>query len=201
MERKGDHRRKSYVHNSKSYFHSAIRKYGFSSFTWKAIDQANTRDELNKKERYWIGHFKSNIKKYGYNLTSGGDTIEFTDEVKEKIGASQRGIRRSEAFKRKISAATKGKLNPFYGKKHTPESLVKCGIKNIGRKHTPEHIAKCIHIGSDNHKSKINESIARQIKIMLKNGIRLCDIQKHFDISKTIVLSIKQGKTWRHVEI
>jgi group I intron endonuclease len=200
-ERKGDHKRKSQIHNSKSYFHSAIRKYGFGNFSWKTIDKADSRKELNKSEKYWIKHYKSNTKEYGYNLTSGGDTIEFNDEVKQKIGASQKGTKRSKEFKKKISAVTKGRLNPFYGKRHTPETKIKCGIKNIGRKHAPEHIAKCVHIGSKNHKAKINESIAYQVKTMLRSGIRPCDIQRSLKVSKGIVMQIKHNKTWRHVAI
>ena len=44
-----------------SYFRRALDKYGVDSFEWNIIDTAETRDELNRKESYWI-EFYDTIK-------------------------------------------------------------------------------------------------------------------------------------------
>lgn len=58
---------------SKSYIGRAIAKYGFENFTIEEIDTANTLEELNEKEKYWIKYYNSTDLNYGYNLTPGGD--------------------------------------------------------------------------------------------------------------------------------
>lgn len=45
----------------------------------------------------------------------------------------------------------------------------------------------------------ITEDQVREIKKMLANNIRGCEIAKHFNISKYIVHQIKHGITWKHV--
>ena len=63
--------------NSKLY--KAFTKYGFDSFDWTVIDTAETKEELNAKEKYWILFF--NTKRDGYNSTDGGDFNPNLDRV------------------------------------------------------------------------------------------------------------------------
>lgn len=51
----------------------AIRKYGADNFSIETIDVADTVEELNKKEIYWINFYGSYNSMTGYNLTMGGD--------------------------------------------------------------------------------------------------------------------------------
>lgn len=50
-----------------THFARAIRKYGSDNFVIELIDTANTQDELNLKEQYWIRHYDSVC--HGYNET------------------------------------------------------------------------------------------------------------------------------------
>lgn len=50
----------------------AIKKYGKENFSIEIIDRANNTDELNKKEIFWIAHYKSNDRRNGYNIQLGG---------------------------------------------------------------------------------------------------------------------------------
>lgn len=59
--------------NKDSYFHYALNYYGIDNFTIEKLDTAESEEELNSLEQYWISFYKSNIKDNGYNLTSGGD--------------------------------------------------------------------------------------------------------------------------------
>lgn len=69
------------------YFHNALRKYGSENFKFEIIDTANTQDELNEKERYWIAYYKSNQREFGYNEDSGGKSGGVkSDATKRKIG-------------------------------------------------------------------------------------------------------------------
>lgn len=78
---------KGYEHNS--YFSAAIAKYGWENFHHEIIDEANTQEEINQKEKYWIAYYQTTDRNKGYNLTQGGEGIwgfSHTEETKKKIG-------------------------------------------------------------------------------------------------------------------
>lgn len=54
-----------------SYFYKAIRKYGFSNFSFEILEECE-EEKLNEREKYWIEFFNSNNQEFGYNLTEGG---------------------------------------------------------------------------------------------------------------------------------
>lgn len=85
--RSEQHRREAKIDNRKHpYFHNAIRKYGFENFEFECIDEADSIDELNEKEAYWIGLYHSTDKDIGYNLDSGGRNCTKSDRTKRLIG-------------------------------------------------------------------------------------------------------------------
>lgn len=72
-------------------FARAIRKYGKDNFVVEEIDTAQSKEELNQKEIYWINYYNSILE--GYNSVDGGGdsntykykTEEEMREIKEKI--------------------------------------------------------------------------------------------------------------------
>ncbi|MBE8952419.1 MAG: GIY-YIG nuclease family protein [Quinella sp. 1Q7] len=38
------------------YVDRAIRKYGWENFTVEILEECDTREQLNERERYWIAH-------------------------------------------------------------------------------------------------------------------------------------------------
>lgn len=124
----------------------AIEKYGKENFKRITIDISENRQDLNRKEIFWISFF--NAKEIGYNITRGDDGFNghHSEESKQKIGAFHKGKARTEEDKQKISCGRKGitfsdthkhnmsivrkekfkgKGNPFYGKHHSEETLQK----------------------------------------------------------------------------
>lgn len=68
------HCRAAYLPSHGDYnfpFHRAIRKYGKDNFIIEIIDTAETSEELNNKEKYWIDYYDSYNN--GYNASLGGD--------------------------------------------------------------------------------------------------------------------------------
>ena len=90
-----------------THFARAIRKYGKDSFIIEKIDTAQTQDELNQKEQYWIKFYNS--VKEGYNETDaiskcGGNTYQSKTEeemeaIKEKIRQTKIGTKNPMAQK------------------------------------------------------------------------------------------------------
>jgi hypothetical protein len=53
--------------------------------------------------------------------------------------------------------------------------------------------------GINNGMAKINDDIAKQIKIMLKEKVSQQKIADKFNISRSLVLGINVGRLWKHV--
>lgn len=55
---------------------NSIKKYGFENFKiHECIDTAETKEELQRKEKEWIALYQSNNLNNGYNRTAGGDSF------------------------------------------------------------------------------------------------------------------------------
>lgn len=86
--------------NFKSHFHYGLKKDS-NRFIWEIIDVANTFEELQEKEIYWIKYFQSNNPIYGYNLTEGGDGnsgYKFSVESNKKRGDSVKNFNRKKFY-------------------------------------------------------------------------------------------------------
>lgn len=142
----GEHRRMARYkkNNSCSRLYCAMNKYGEKSFIVETIEECS-EDKLNEREMYWIAEYDS--FKNGYNCTLGGEghknrnaddyiklwndgfliseisrkTHSTSDTVKGYLISA--GISEIE-LKERFNAYTK-ENNPFKGKKHTQESLLK----------------------------------------------------------------------------
>ena len=73
-----------------NYFHNALLKYGIDNFTIEVIDTAETLEELNQKEIYWIDKLDATNKDIGYNLMSGGKSGIKNEETKQKISEKKK---------------------------------------------------------------------------------------------------------------
>lgn len=118
-----------------THFARAIRKYGKENFIIQVIDQANSQEELNNKERFWIQYYDA--IKQGYNETDaeykcGGNTYAAKTEeemsiIKEKIRQSKLGSQNPMARKIKRINIITNEIEIF----DTVISCAKaCGIKN-----------------------------------------------------------------------
>lgn len=85
-KRMRSHKSDAKLSKSNSYFHNAIRKYGWDSFSWEEIYTSFSMDDLNEKEIYFIELFQSQCTNNGYNIAKGGNFINplHIPEVKER---------------------------------------------------------------------------------------------------------------------
>lgn len=120
-------------HKGLFYFNNVIAKYGIDNFKWEIIDKANYQKELDEKESYCISLYKSNIKEFGFNLTSGGDHGVYSEEVRKKMSENMVGVK-----------------NHRYGKKHSPETRLRRSIALKGLTSGSKH---CMY-GKPSHNCK-----------------------------------------------
>lgn len=103
-----EHRRDA-RNGSRLHFHNAIRKYGPDAFKLEILYTANSVEELNAMETFFIVLHQSFKPENGYNLTMGGDGGA-VGPLNHWFGTHgpMGGKHHTEKSKRKISLALKG---------------------------------------------------------------------------------------------
>lgn len=132
-----------HVRHKETYIDKAMNKYGLDKFDIKTIDKAETIEELNQKEIYWIKYYNC-IRPNGYNLCEGGGvTIGFkhSEESKKKMSETHR-----------LRGNQKGEKNHFYGKHHSEEQKAKWKETRHLARHTKEVKEKMRHNRKDSRK-------------------------------------------------
>ena len=71
-------------------FYRAIKKYGWDNFEHIVLKEKLTEQEAKQMEKNLIKKYNSNNKKYGYNLTDGGEMTHFNEEVIQRMKESKR---------------------------------------------------------------------------------------------------------------
>ena len=146
------------------YLYGALKKYGTSNFKYTILGTAQTQEEADLLEIFYIDKLDSRNSEKGYNIRAGGSAGKHSDETKSKISKSLTGLRRSEETCRKISKLHLGlrkpphseewKINnsefmkkrhmehghPFFGKHHSEGSILKISQTLTGRKHSKERV-------------------------------------------------------------
>lgn len=115
-------------------FYNAIKKYGWQNVEHEILFTGLTKEQAEQKEIELIAFYKSNDRRYGYNIDNGGNCAG----------------KCSEDHKKKVSEKTKGKNNPFYGKRHTQETKEKISKNHAdfkGGKHPRAKAVMCIETG------------------------------------------------------
>lgn len=98
------------------YLSRAIKKYGKDAFIIEQIDAADTVEELNAKEMFWITHYDSTNQKKGYNILCGGGSFgslaqETKDILSVKIAEKWRDENYRARVLTKLRAALKSQDN------------------------------------------------------------------------------------------
>lgn len=134
-----------------SYFTRAINKYGWENFSHEILFDNLTEEEAKQKEISLIAKHKSNQRKYGFNISSGGESkagTKISERQKEIIRAANIGKIVSKETREKLREASKrtwanpshaehmreinlGENNPQFGKTRTDEEKIMRGAKGV----------------------------------------------------------------------
>lgn len=83
---------RGYIHNS--YFSNTIKKYGWDNFRHEVLFENLPEDQACAKEQALIKLFNTTNPKLGFNLTTGGEHYECSEETKQKHSVSMIKINR-----------------------------------------------------------------------------------------------------------
>ena len=105
---------------------NAINKYGWKNIEHKVLYENLTKEEAEQKEIELIAFYKSNQRKYGYNIENGGNCVgKMSEETKKKISKSNigknTGIKNGMYGKHPKGEFKKGNIPHNKGKKTSEE--------------------------------------------------------------------------------
>jgi len=105
----------------------AIRKYRKDNFTISLLEKTNKKD-TNSREFFWIKTLKTQDRKNGYNLTSGGDYFTMSKSCRKKLSNKLKG--RKITWKDKTRVGMKKRWeDPEYREKMIKAHTGKRGLK------------------------------------------------------------------------
>ena len=97
-----------------------------------------SKEEAEEEEIKLISMYKSNQRKYGYNIENGGNSIgKHSDETNKKIGIANSGKHPSEEARMKMSLSHKGQPSSWKGKHPSEETREKMRMAKIGKQRGP----------------------------------------------------------------
>lgn len=119
----------------------SIIKYGKENFLKEILEECNSKEMLNDREKYWIVYHNAVNSSEYYNLRDGGDGGDtFTNNPNKELIRSKRTGVNNNAFKN-----LKGKsYEEIYGIERALELKESCRLRNLGKKQTVETIEKRI---------------------------------------------------------
>lgn len=136
-KRLGQHRRRSKT--KKTFLYNAVRKHTWKKFTKLVLEIFSydvSVEEMSKRERFYIKKYRSFQRKYGYNLTVGGEGApgyRHTEKAKKTL---QDMIRERGKMKKVCAKNVKtGQEYIFESRAETMRELRKISGKNISRFH------------------------------------------------------------------
>ena len=121
----GKHRCSEFTENYKGsgkVLWNAINKYGWDNFKVELLEECQSSEELNEREKYWIKYYKSQDRNIGYNIApggNGGNLIEGYDEITKSAINKKKAVPYENNIFHKIPRT--GKLNHNYGKSLSDE--------------------------------------------------------------------------------
>jgi group I intron endonuclease len=138
-----------------SRFYNAILKYGWENIKHEILFENLTKAEAEQKEIEYIALYKSNDKRFGYNIENGGNSVgKLSEETKKKISLKRKGIKPNDETRKKLSNAHKKEnlslqtlnkmIQSHIGKTQSNETKAKIGKKHKGKKYSLETINKMI---------------------------------------------------------
>lgn len=129
----------------KSHLYNAMSVYGFENFYIEQIDSADSPEELNELEKYYIENLNTRDDSIGYNIAPGGfggplfEGHSHSDETKKKMSEDRMGENnanfgnrwsQSDELKALHSELSTGEGNGMWGKHHKDSTKRLIGEKN-----------------------------------------------------------------------
>lgn len=183
-----------------SVIHRAFRKYGYENFKYEILAEAETIDELNGLEIYYIAHYNTQIPN-GYNVKSGGNNGSFipNEETREKMMWAKGSLSEEEVIALRKAYANHESPTKIYNEKYA-DKMHYNSFLNIWTGQRYSRVMPEVFKEKKRH-TKLDEETVRKIKKDRAMGYSYGDLVLLYNISKSTIVDICKGRTWKHVQI
>lgn len=185
--------------------YQAFQKYGIENFTFEIIETCK-KEELDKKEQYWINFYNS--YKNGYNMTSGGET-NFGDNhpghklTKEDVIDIRTRYANHERRKEVYLLYCQRIGESGFGKIWKGESWKDIMPEVYTEENKQFHLHNTGNNGSSNGRARLTEKEVKEIRLRRKNGERLDDVYQDYKdkLTKGSFTNVWTYQNWKNVEV
>ena len=211
------------------HLQNAINLYGLDQFYYEVLTIANTQEQANYWECYFIEKFETLNEHKGYNLKEGGSRGRPALSSRQKMSQSRTGLKRTEEQKLNCSIAKMGSKNPackitaelarqIYIDYHTnlketcdtladKYELDRSNVNNITKgtawqNETKDLIGLTIRKGNGKTfiKTKLTEKEVIEIKQKFATKLHtFAELGREYGVLGETISLIIRGKTWKHI--
>lgn len=184
-----------------SVIHRAMRKYGFENFKFEIL--ANYIDDfelLNDLETYYIAQFDCQIPN-GYNIDPGGKncTRNISESARDKLRWTRGALSQDEVIFLRTAYQNKESPTKIYNEKYK-DIMHYNSFLNIWTGKRYSNIMPEVFSDKGRH-TKLTPEIVHKIKEDRKNNnLSYQALADKYNISKSTIAGIFQGRTWKNVE-
>lgn len=168
----------------------AIEKYGKDNFSVELLEECDSLETLNEKEKYYILKYNSQNLIIGYNISFGGDGGVTWGYDKHPF----KGKHHTEESRKKNSESCKGRIAWNKGKKGvqimSEETKQKIRFKNLGKK--KNRIKKHNVPMSEETKEKLRQAnLGKKVPIEVVEKARITQLNKHLHWFNNGILEVQ----------
>lgn len=179
--------------------HRAFRKYGYENFSYQILAEAETIEELNGLEIYYIAHLNTKIPN-GYNILDGGrnEKKPKSKETKDKLMKAHAKLSEQEIIVLRKAYANHSSPKQIYNELYKTRMHYNSFL-NIWSGQRYKTIMPEVFKERDKH-TKLNAEIVKNIrKDREENKISYQNLAKKYNISKSTIADIITKRTWKNV--
>lgn len=175
--------------------HRAFRKYGFENFKYEVLAEAETIEELNKLEIYYISYY--NTRELGYNIEPGEKNCSkpMKEETKQKLSLIKGSFTEEEVIYLREAYRDHKSPSEIYKEKYAGK-MHYYSFLNIWTGSRYKHIMPEVFEGKSH--TKLTYEIAQAIREEYnKGGISYKKLAEKYNISSSTVADIMHQRTWK----
>ena len=168
--------------------HEAIKKYGFENFIVTVLYHG---ENYNEEEKKYIKLYKSNNKKYGYNIVDGGQDSSGENNPQSKLLQSEVNDIIDDLEKEILS------IKDIAKKYNTTVKTV----RNINAGIAWRVYEKQYPIRKPKNSVLQEQDVEKIIELLKDDKCSIKDIAQKFNVKEYIILNINRGKTYKRDEV
>ena len=175
--------------------HRAFRKYGIENFKYEILAKAETIEELNKLEIYYISFY--NTQEKGYNIESGGRNClkPMKEETKQKLSLIKGCLTEEEIIYLRKAYRDHKSPSKIYKEKYEGQ-MNYYSFLNIWTGSRYKHIMP--EVFEERSHTKLTYEIAQAIrKEYDEGGISYKKLGEKYNVSASTVADIIHQRTWK----